>query len=80
MAAVTLATAEAHRDAWLAADLALTRNQEYTLPDGRDLKRVKPAEVKERLSYWQGVVNALAAEAAGATNPGVKTAKWSTRR
>jgi hypothetical protein len=80
MAAVTIATAEAHRDAFLAAELGLARNQSYSMPDGRGLTRADEKWVSGRIVYWQGVINSLTAEAAGVTNPGIKIAKWSTRR
>lgn len=80
MAEVTVAIATAHRDAFMAAELGLARNQEYTMPDGRNLKRTDGEYVSGRISYWQGVINALTAEAAGVLNPGIKLAKWSTRR
>ena len=78
-----IATAQAHLDAWLAADLALAKNETYTIstPSGsRSLTRADGGIVKERIASWQRTVQTLRAEAAGAANPGVKIATWSTRR
>jgi hypothetical protein len=74
---MTATIAETHLDAWLAADLALTRNRSYTMEDGRTLTRTDTPFVKERISYWQRTLNALRAETAGAKNPGIKVATWS---
>ena len=60
-----LVTAQTHLDAWLAVDLALTSGQSYTLPEGIGVNRVNPIYVKERISYWQGVVDAYTVGAAG---------------
>lgn len=76
---MTVAEAQTHLDAWLAADLALSRGQSYAIGD-RTLTRADWATVKEACSHWQGVVNNLNAEAAGNTAPSVKTATWNDRR
>lgn len=64
MAALTLATAQAHYDAWLAAELALAGGaQSYTitLPNGesRSLTRVDADLVGKRLTFWETKVNKL---------------------
>ena len=70
-----VATAQTHLDAWLAADLAISRGQSYAIGD-RTLTRVDAAHVKERISYWQGIINKLNAEAAGNKAPSIKVATW----
>lgn len=74
---MTVAIAQAHLDAWLAADLGRARNANYTMPDGRQLTRPTNAEIKEAISRWQRTIDALNAAAAGVANPGVKIATWS---
>ena len=54
-----LTTAQTHLDAWLLVDLALTSGQAYTLPEGISINRVNPVYVKERIDYWQGVVDSF---------------------
>ena len=76
---MTVAIAQTHLDAWLAADLAISKRKSYAIGD-RTLTAQDGPFVKDQISYWQGVVEALTAQAAGATNPGVKIATWSTRR
>ena len=73
---MTVATAQTHLDAWLAADLAVAKGQSYEIA-GRSLKRVDAATIKGQIAYWQGIVNALNAESAGENSPGVRIAKWS---
>ena len=65
---MTVATAQTHLDAWLAADLALATAQSYSLstPGGsRTLTRANVQEVRDQIAYWQRVVNDLTARAAG---------------
>lgn len=73
---MTISQAQTHLDAWLAADLAIATGKSYAIGD-RTLTRQDAGEVKSRIAYWQGVVNKLTSEAAGAGNPGVKIASWS---
>ena len=56
--ALTLVQARAHRDAWLAADLACAAGQSYSIGN-RSLTRTNSQEIAERLSYWQGMVDQL---------------------
>jgi hypothetical protein len=51
-------TAKKHLQAWLDADLALATSKHYQIGD-RQLTRANAAEVKERINYWQRVVNSL---------------------
>ena len=73
---MTVATAQTHLDAWLAADLAIAKGASYTI-QGRSLTRQDGEIVKERISYWEGVVQSLNAQAAGNTSPGIRIATWS---
>jgi hypothetical protein len=60
--AINLATAIAHRDAWLAAELALATAQEYSITTGgstRRLVRADIAEVRNQLEFWESKVRAL---------------------
>lgn len=73
---MTVATAQTHLDAWLAADLAVALGQSYTIL-GRSLSRVDAETIKAQIAYWNGVVEALNAEAAGNISPGIRIATWS---
>lgn len=78
---VSISDAQAHLDAWMAADLALSTGQSYSIGT-RTLTRNNAEEVRKQITYWSRVVNTLNAEAANNTNAGnknprVKTAKWS---
>jgi len=57
---MTLTEAIAHRDAWLAADLAVAQNQSYTI-EGRTLSRADASEIGRRLTYWENMVRKLTA-------------------
>lgn len=59
-----LATAQAHLDAWLAVDLALTSGQSYQLPEV-GVTRVDARTVAQRIQHWSNVVDRLTAVAAG---------------
>lgn len=73
--AVSLSTAQAHLDAWLAADLAVATGQSYQI-DGRMLTRAHASEIRENITRWTRAVEALTAEQAGATSPGIRVATW----
>ncbi|MDJ0513069.1 MAG: DUF6148 family protein [Methyloceanibacter sp.] len=73
-----LTTAQSHLDAWLAADLRVATGQSYTISSGgstRVLTRADADTIKDRISYWQGVVKTLTATRA--KNPSVRIATWS---
>lgn len=62
MAAWTLATAQEHLAAWMAAELALATAQEYTINTGgsaRSLKRSNLAEVANQVRFWKKEVDKL---------------------
>ena len=58
------ATAQAHLDAWLAVDLALTSGQSYQLPEV-GVTRVDARTVAQRIQHWERVVARLTAISAG---------------
>lgn len=58
MAAITLAQAEAHLDAWLTADEAVATGQSYQI-GGRSLTRANAAEIRNNIDYWSAKVDRL---------------------
>lgn len=79
--ALDLTTAQAHLDAWLAADLAVSAGRSYTIGD-RTLTRENAENIREQIDYWQSKVAQVAAQAAAGTDdyarhqPGVRVARW----
>jgi len=71
------ATAQAHLDAWEAADLAIASGKEYSIGN-RSLTRVDAEEVRNQLTYWRREVKTAAASAAGQKNPGIVVASWNS--
>lgn len=75
-----LATAQAHLDAWLAADLALADGKVAridTSTGSRSLTLEDAAEIRANITRWQRTVNALTAKAAGVTSDvTVRLATW----
>lgn len=72
---MTATIAQTHLDAWLAADLAVAKGKSYSI-QGRSLTRVDAMEIRGQIAYWQGIVDALNAEAAGNKSPGIRIATW----
>lgn len=72
---MTVTIAQTHLDAWLAADLAVSQGQAYTI-ENRSLTRADAKMILDRISYWQNVVNALTAQNAGGKSPGIRVATW----
>jgi hypothetical protein len=72
---MTTAEAQAHLDAWTAADTAISTGKAYTIGN-RALTRADAEEVKTQITYWQRAVNTLTAAGNGVTNPGVRIATW----
>lgn len=60
MAGLDLATAQAHLDQWIAADLAVATGQSYTI-GGRSLTRANAAEISKKIDYWNRWVQRLSA-------------------
>lgn len=50
--AISKETAQTHLDAWLAAELAVTKGQSYTIGT-RELQRADLKEIRETIDYWQ---------------------------
>ena len=75
-------TAQTHLNAWLAADLAVSKGQSYSVGN-RSLSRSDAETIRQQIIYWTRIVNTLTAQAAAtsgelaATNPGVALASWS---
>ncbi len=64
MAGITLVQAQAQLDAWLAASSAVAGGQSYSIA-GRSLSRVDAAEIRQQITYWNGMVSRLTASASG---------------
>ena len=60
MPGIDLATAQTHLQAWLEADLAVSKRQSYSI-NGRSLTAADAGEIRERIEYWQSHVNRLSA-------------------
>lgn len=58
MTAWTLVQAQAHLDAWLAADTAVASGQSYSI-GGRSLTRADAAKIAERIAFWSREVERL---------------------
>lgn len=63
MAGITLATAQTRLDDYLAAELAVLGNQEYTIGSGtagaRKLRRADLSEIRKGIEYWDQRVKDL---------------------
>lgn len=64
MAGITLAQAQAQLDAWLAASLAVSNNQSYSI-GGRSLSRANAGEIMEMIEKWENKVKILTASLGG---------------
>ncbi|MDP2688981.1 MAG: DUF6148 family protein [Deltaproteobacteria bacterium] len=58
MAGITLTQAQAHLDEWLAADLAVSKGQAYSI-GGRSLSRADAATIRENIEFWDRQVKRL---------------------
>ncbi len=58
MAGITQEQAQAHLDEWLAADLAVSKGQAYTI-GGRSLSRADAATIRENIEFWDRQVKRL---------------------
>ena len=65
MAEWTLDEARQHLQAWLEADLAVSRGQEYRI-GGRSLTRADASVIAERIQFWRREVARLKAGCTGA--------------
>lgn len=64
MATISLAQAQAHLDAWMAADLAVATGQSYTI-GSRTLHRTNAKEIRDSVNYWQRYVSNLSRGSGG---------------
>ena len=69
------ADAQTRLQLWLNAEEAISRGQSYAL-EGRSLTRTNLADVVERISYYQRLVQSFRASTLGARSPGLRVAKW----
>ena len=72
---LTLETAQAHLDAWLAADLAVAEGQSYNIGD-RSLTRADSAEISNKINYWSRLVNDFTRVKSGKSRHGISIARF----
>ena len=60
MAGIDLATAQAHLDSWLAAELAVASGQAYVIGN-RQMRRADLPAIREEIDYWDSKVQQLSA-------------------
>lgn len=58
MSGITLETAQAHLDAWIEAELSVVNGQSYTIGT-RTLQRANLSEIRNQITYWNGMVSKL---------------------
>ena len=73
MAVVTKTIAETHLQAWLDADLAVSKGQSYSI-GGRSLSRADAGLIADRINYWQGVVQNFEVREQGGSGKGYAVA------
>jgi len=66
MAGITLTTAQAQLDLWVAADAAVSKKQSYRIAD-RQLTYADAADITAKIEYWSAKVQALSQRASGRT-------------
>lgn len=75
-----LATAQGYLSTWIAAQTGLASNASYTLsfPNGttRTVQRSDEQTIRNQITYWHRVVNALSVAAAGQTERTYTTPSW----
>jgi hypothetical protein len=71
-------TAQAHLDAWLAADLAVASGQAYQI-DAITVTRVDARVIQNKITYWRRVVESFDSVAAGGIS-GPALATFGARR
>ena len=78
--AVDLATAQTYLDTWTAAQVGLASNESYTLtfPNGtsRTVTRTDEQTIRNQIAYWHRVIQALDANARGASQKQFTTPRW----
>ncbi len=58
MAGINLATAQAHLDAWLSANIAVAKGKSYSM-NGRSLTLADVNEIQGQIQYWERRVVAM---------------------
>lgn len=58
MAGITLSQAQEQLDAWLAANLAVSQGQSYTI-NSRSLTRANAGKIRDQVVFWDGHVKRL---------------------
>lgn len=75
-----LSTAQTYLDTWIAAQVGLASNASYTVsfPNGtsRTVTRADDQTIRNQITYWHRVVNALDATAQGNAAP-ARNPSWS---
>lgn len=66
MPGITLTTAQAQLDLWVAADAAVSKKQSYRIED-RQLTYADAADITAKIEYWSAQVQALSQRASGRT-------------
>ncbi len=64
MSELTLAQAQENLSAWIAADLAVSKGQSYSI-GGRSMTRADAKAITEKIKFWQNLVNSLTAGSGG---------------
>lgn len=69
------ATAQAHLDAWLAADLAVAAGQSYTI-GSRSLTRADAESIRQQVDYWRQQLEIIKNKDSRVSNPRVVYSTW----
>lgn len=64
MAGITIETAQAQLDLWVAADAAVSKKQSYRIGE-RQLTYADAADITAKIEYWSGKVQKLSQRASG---------------
>ncbi len=72
---ISLAQAQTALNNWVAANTAVSNNQEYSI-DGRTIKRTDAAEIREQINYWSRIESSLLRQANGESPVSVKLANF----
>ncbi|SFI31285.1 DUF6148 family protein [Nitrosomonas sp. Nm34] len=75
MAGITLEQAEAELDRWMEANKKVASGQSYEI-DGRRLDRVNAKEIREQITYWNGMVKDLSVKARGRSRSANVSPGW----
>lgn len=81
MTELTLTTAQAHLDAWYAADLAVSQGRTVAM-EGESLTRESADRIRQQIEFWEAKVAQIKAQASAGSDdyarhqPGVRVARW----